>query len=531
LEGSGAVVEANKVHGGQPRTDGVRRGQDGWLSAMYAVVLAASIAVWLIAVRAPLWLDETGSYWQISAGFSQIWPRRFATLSFPAYAYILWLWTRIFGTGEMVLRVLSILAMLAATYLLYRAARELFDRDCAMVAAITFCLNPIVVFAAIDVRPYAFGVLATNAAIYIVLRLRRNNSNWLAALLGFASACILYFHLLFATVLPALILCFFLVKWRERKIFWRQLSVALGAFALACLPLIPQVQYLFHTAGSHVYERAPDLVRLIASFAPGYSWGIFGLIALLVFAITTMVGTIRARSDGKTRSQIGNILFCATLALVPILILYGVSVSTSIHLFISRHRLVAVPGIALCWALFLNSFRPRMVRLLFCVAFVAATAYFACTSPTSREHGYSWKSVLDFVEKNASVDDAPVLICSDFPESDFATMPVDSPKDSIFFAQLSYYQLTVPVVPLPRALNGEAMRVGGDFLKQAAEKHERFLALSFKSQPTLKWLTESAAGSHTVRNLGKYNGITVLEFVPRGEAAPASDSNTRPLRP
>jgi uncharacterized membrane protein len=64
------------------------------------------------------------------------------------------------------------------------------------VVAILFCLHPNVAFEAIDVRPYAFAVLATNAAIFILVRLRRDNSIWLAALLGLSAACIVWFHYL-----------------------------------------------------------------------------------------------------------------------------------------------------------------------------------------------------------------------------------------------------------------------------------------------------------------------------------------------
>jgi hypothetical protein len=70
-------------------------------------------------------------------------------------------------------------------------------------------------------------------------------------------------------------------------------------------------------------------------------------------------------------------------------------------------------------------------------------------------------------------------------------------------------------VPLPQALNGEAMRVGSQFLREAAEKHERFLALGFEqSYKTLDWLAQSAAGTYSVRKLGVFDKVEVLEFLP-----------------
>jgi hypothetical protein len=480
--------------------------------AIYATALIVSISVWFIPVRAPLWLDETGSYWQISAGFSGIWPRQLQAMAFPAYSYILWLSTKLMGTSEIALRIPSILAMLAAVYLLYRAARELFERDLAIIAAVSFCLHPIVIFESIDVRPYAFAVLVTNAAILILLRLRHNNSNWLAALFGLTAACIVWFHYLFGVILPALVLCFIAVKFRHRKALWKQFRIALVVFVLAFLPVIPGLLYVVRTSKSHVFEVAPNLGDLIWTLAPGWPFLIFcgaGFLAFLAFGARWWRST-------SYRLESWHILICASLALMPILLLYGVSTGTSIHTFVFRHRLVAIPGIALSSALFLSPFRSRAVRLLFCVVFVAITAYQDYSSPIFKQHFYTWKYALEVAEHHASVDDAPVLICSDLPESDYVDMPMKEAKDSVLFMPLSYYKLSVPVVPLPRALNDEAKRVGSRFLQEAGQKHERFLALAFQpSYKTLDWLAQNAAATHSVRKLGVFDGIEVLEFAPR----------------
>jgi hypothetical protein len=185
---------------------------------------------------------------------------------------------------------------------------------------------------------------------------------------------------------------------------------------------------------------------------------------------------------------------------------------------VERHRLIAVPGIALCWGFIVSRLQYRALPLLFCVALVAVTACANFNSPSSRGRHFVWKDALEVAQKNASSDDAPVLICSDFPEADYAAMPLDSAKDSNLFTQLSYYKLSVPVVPLPRALNGEAIRVGSRFIEEAARKHERFLALADKaSYKTLDWIADSASGTYSVRRLGVFGDIEVLEFLPRLE--------------
>jgi hypothetical protein len=497
------------VSGIQPEaSQGLRPGglPEGWRSAIYAVALAVALSTWFIEIRAPLWLDETVSMFLIKGGWAgitsrQVWPDA------PAYSCLLWLWTKVMGTGEFMLRISSVLPMLAAVYLLYRAARELFDQDVALIAAIVFCLHPIIIFAAIDIRPYAFAALVINATILTLVLLRHNDSNWLAALFGLLAAGIVEFQLLFAAILPALAVCFVASKIADRKTLWRQLSVALAVFVLGFLPAIPRLQYMMHTSGTHVFSEAPRLLQLVSTIT------VRGLVIVLV--VFVLLAAARRRLDLRNHADQWTVLLCSSLALVPLLILYGLSVGTSIHVFVPRYRLVAVPGIALCWGLVASWMNSRTLRLLFCAALVVVAACVCFTAASFHHHMYSWKDALAFVEKNASADNAAVLICSDIPEADHMRMPVGAAiEETGILPPLSYYKLTVPVAPLPRTLNEETIRAGSVFLQQQAQR--RFLAMAFiESYGTLDWLAKAAGASHTVHELGVFDGVKVLEFAPR----------------
>ncbi|MGB9205827.1 MAG: glycosyltransferase family 39 protein [Terriglobales bacterium] len=507
---SGAQSEGSE--GTQAQRRSLRPIQSRVRYAIYALALAVSISLWFIAIRAPLWLDETHSFYVIKGGFFQI-KSRMGWPIVPIYPYILWLGTRVMGTGEIALRIPSILAMLGAMYLLYRAARELFDRDVAVIAAIIFCLHPIVIFASIDVRPYAFAALTINAAILALVQLRHDNSNWRAALFGLFAAGIGHFQFIFTCILPVLAIYFVAMKIDDRKVLWRQGSVALAAFALAFLPVIPVLRVMFNSKGTHVFDEAPKLAALTWTLAPGW--------LAYIFLGGVFVAAATRRLDVQSRLEGWRILLCTALGLVPVLILYGVSVETPIHVFVERYRLVAIPGIALCWAWLISRIDSRVLRLLFCVALVGTTAYQYFHSPLYKLHGYTWKYALEFTEQNASTDNAPVLICSDFPESDVVSMPAGAAvKDNGLFAPLAYYKLSVPVVGLPRALNDEAIRVVSSFLQEPATRRERFLALGFgPSYKTLQFIVDSASGTHEVRTLGIFDGIAVLEFTPRVQSA------------
>jgi hypothetical protein len=491
----------------QAQTVRSRSIQDGAVYALYALALAASVSTWFLAIRAPLWLDETVSFFMVKGRFSEIvsrqgWP------GVPAYPVLLWIWIRTVGASEIGLRISSALAMLGAVYLLYRSARELFSWDVGVIAAAVFCLHPVINSEAIDVRPYAFAALAITSCIFILVRMRHNHSIWLGALFALSAACIVYFQFLFAVILPALAVCFFALHVADRKIFWRRAGVVVVVFALAFVPVLPGVQYMFHTSGIHVFESPPTLGALgqvLGQKRPAFLLG-----------ITFVIAALTRRVDRKSPVGAWRILLCVSLALVPILILYGVSAYTSIQIFTLRYRLVAVPGVALCWAFVVSRIESGALRLFFCIAIVAVTTYHYVRLPSSRTHNYTWKYALDFAEKNASADKAPVLICSDLPESDHMPMPAGpSVKDSALFAPLSYYPLSVPVVGLPRSVNDQAKQIGLEFLQEASARNQRFLALAYvPSYETLDWLADSAEGKYSARELGEFNGVKVVAFTP-----------------
>jgi uncharacterized membrane protein len=228
------------------------------------------------------------------------------------------------STSEIMLRVSSILPMPGAVYLLYYSARKLFERDIALIAAIIFAVDPVTVFAAIDVRSYAFAALATAASIVGLVSLRHNSSTWLAAPFGLLAASIVQFHLLFVVILPALLVCFLALKNRERLTFWRQLRAALAAFVLGLLSALHKFEIMYHTSGNHVFASAPRLAQL------GSILTVRGSAAILIIGVT-FAGAVSQRFRCQTRLDQWTILLCISLALVPSLTLYGLSTATSIR--------------------------------------------------------------------------------------------------------------------------------------------------------------------------------------------------------
>ncbi|MDT7814445.1 MAG: hypothetical protein QOJ42_4361, partial [Acidobacteriaceae bacterium] len=97
-------AQGQKAVASHTQAAGFGSGSDGIQYAIYLIILAVSISIWLFAIRTPLWLDETVSIYLIKGGFAgiisrQVWPDS------PVYSCLLWLWTKALGTSEISLRI------------------------------------------------------------------------------------------------------------------------------------------------------------------------------------------------------------------------------------------------------------------------------------------------------------------------------------------------------------------------------------------------------------------------------------------
>ncbi len=481
-----------------------------WLVAAYGVTIAASLSIWFLAIRAPFWVDETLSYWQIAGGFHAIWERSIQGNSFAAYAYILRLTKTAFGEKELTLRIPSVLAMFGAAYVLYRCARELFDWDVAAIATVLFILPRGIAFAAIDARPYAFALLLTNLTIFMFLRWSKTHLTKYAALLGISAAGIFYFHYLFACILVALAIFYLLSQARSLRADLLQIGIALGCFLLVLLPVLPRLRYIYETRATHSFASAPQWMSLLQILNPG-TLQLLILVGILLFA------AVARHLIVPDRERLNKLLLCCCIGLVPICLLYTISVATTIHVFIPRYLLVAVPGMCLLWAWVCSLIDSRVLRAFFCFAFASLCLFQAYSSPASRTHEGSWKQALAYANAMATDSNTQILMCSPLVEADYQPMP-EVANDSVLYAPLSYYKVNVPVVPLPRSMNPEAERQVLRFL--VGSRHARFLVLAGFGPSTqiLDFVAYSSQDTHSYRVLGPFDGVWVAEFTPNSDA-------------
>lgn len=240
----------------------------------------------------------------------------------PAFTQVfLWFWTDLLGYSPQVVKLPFLLAGVAAVYLVFLIARELFSAKSAYVSAALMAVLQYSVVYSQWARPYAFGLLFMLWAFYYLIDYSKSNRK--ISLLGFAVLAALtaythYFALLQIIVISAL---WFVFRLRKEQKRWFLLS-SLGAFVL----WLPHLQITLHHLslggiGDWLQRPKADYWMDLLGFSFHYSWFL-----VLPLSISFIAYFLRGRLT-KNILLIQGILIGSWI--IPYLIAYYYSVQVS----------------------------------------------------------------------------------------------------------------------------------------------------------------------------------------------------------
>ncbi len=250
-----------------------------WVGALTLLALAVRVA--LVDVQS-LWLDETLSIQQAGLPLGQLWEFQLTgNVHVPGYHTLLHFWMEAFGTGEVAVRMLSVVLGVAAVPLFAVLARDLFDTRTGVVAAGVGAAAPFWVWHADEARMYPL-LLTVGLAGLVLLRaaLRHGGVGWWA---GYAAALAAgaYSHY-FLWLMPPVHLALVLLgrPGRRRLLAW------FGATAAGLSVFLPWA-YLFVTRRL----AAPDGQEFTNYLDGSGDRGLFAaLYAVVIFVAVYVVG-------------------------------------------------------------------------------------------------------------------------------------------------------------------------------------------------------------------------------------------------
>ena len=466
----------------------------GALARLGLLVVAALLQ--LPPLRSSLSLDETGTFWVVKDDFASAISRswRFQGQS-PAYYSLAWAAVELGGRSEAVLRLPSLVAVALATYLVFAIGRRLLDAETGFLAAAVFVATPEVSYAAVDARPYALGLLALVAATLALIHWVERPRLLAGCLYGLLVALAIDSHYLLATALVAHPL-YAILRWRSGgRPTLVSCAVPIVVATILVLPLATQLVSLAGRARGLSFAATPGWRDLLASLLPPMT-------------PLVLVGALAAWGSGRARTVVwpraatnGTIAFLLGWHALPRLVVFGVSCSTFMKLFVARYMLGAAPGWALLVAFGLRSIEPARGRSLIAVVLLTASAV---TGASLRHAPEDWRQAAASIRELDPGGKTPVLANTDFIELNQVERLDDPEFRSYVLAPFACYSPGVEVTPVPLRIDLADLPCF-ERIANALSKSPRFIFVTLNAPlSTERWWLEgrmAAQGFVTRRQL------------------------------
>jgi mannosyltransferase len=205
----------------------------------------------------------------------------------PVWYVLIWGWSRVFGTGEVALRLPSALAGVATVAVAWGIGWELAGRRAAIATAALVATNPLLVWYSQEARAYGLFVTLTAPAMWCWLRADSNPTPGRLTAFAASGAAALATHY-FAVFLIAP-MCVWLLRKRERWKVTLPAVAAVGAVGVALVPLA-LAQGGHGTQWIGEWALASRLETIPRYYLTGYSGAPLGHGVELLVALTIVAG-------------------------------------------------------------------------------------------------------------------------------------------------------------------------------------------------------------------------------------------------
>ena len=150
-----------------------------------AALAAGGLALRLLATRG-IWLDEATSISQAQMPLGDmLHTLRSTDVHPPLHHVVLWVTVRALGTGELAVRVPSLIAATALVPVLYAVGKDIYDRRAGLAAAALGAVAPFAIWYAQEARMYALFMVFALLALWAQVRILRGGGT--LAWVGYAA--------------------------------------------------------------------------------------------------------------------------------------------------------------------------------------------------------------------------------------------------------------------------------------------------------------------------------------------------------
>ncbi len=307
-------------------------------------LVAAALRLVTIDVQS-FWLDEAYTVSLVRRDFFDMLSQIPVSESTPPFYYILaWLWTNVFGHGEIGLRSLSAVFGTATVPVVYLVARRVAGVRAGLIAAALTVVNPLLVWYSQEGRAYALMVLLGALSILFFIEALQSPRRAVWIRWTVVSALALATHYFAVFLIAAEIVWLFVAMPKLR----RTLVIASTPVVLVGAALVPLAIKQQGHGGAKSIARLVDLKTRVAQvpkqFLIGFDAPAEELLAVLAAAMVAVgIWLLLRRAAPRTRRSVLPLVFVGAVAVAAPLIL---ALITGVDYLNSRNVLTAWPPLA-----------------------------------------------------------------------------------------------------------------------------------------------------------------------------------------
>ncbi len=362
------------------------------------VLFAVILRILFLDKPAGFWHNEMVMYNQTIAGgpFDIIKAAVDADVHFPLYQLFLAIWIKIFGNGDIMIRLFSVLAGVLNVVAAYFAGKEIKDNKTGNIFAFLTAINATLIFYSQEVKFYIFLSLFATLSIFFLARLIKNNDK--QSYIGYVitNAAIVYTFTIGVLYVIAQGIVALVYLYKEKKELVKNFLIANASLILVISPLM--IYILTHM---HKYESAAWIFtsNIFTTFVliqnyftpcligvynnPKYYIPTIGITQILFLYIPTFIafyGIYKAVKSEKKNYYL--------LALPIVFLLFETILCMNSGLrMLTRYTIMAIPPFLLLTSIGISKLKNRTIWIIIAYLFIINTFYLIA-SPNSAVRGY-----------------------------------------------------------------------------------------------------------------------------------------------
>lgn len=409
-----------------------------WVMLCVILILGATVRMYGLT-RQSLWLDEANGVRIAEKSFQEIVSELKDDVSPPLHYFIMHVWMKIFGSGELSTRVFVCIFGVLLIPAIYYVGSSLFGRRMGMISAFIAAVGQFHVRYSQEVRMYSMLALLGLLSIYLLYRAITTNSKtyWIGYTLFTALTIYTHNYGIFIAVSGAV---FFAIHAMTQGTRLRSFLIAQGIIAILYLPWLPVLLMRHYRSGAIVgwipHMRPYHLYETFRIYS-GLSFEVFGPVTnslimwlgLALFMCYFLAGIFSIRKHKKVfvpyiQNNMELVLllcyFFVTLG-IPMLI----SIKKPIYLT-GRYSIAAWPAFPLILGLGVSKIRNRynLAIVLAFIMLISSISLYWHHSVWAKSHDD--RSIAALIESKANEDDLIVFVPSwiDVPINYYLRMPL-----------------------------------------------------------------------------------------------------------